>query len=183
MREAHRVAIERFRAAGALISFDINLRLPLWKNPADLHAAVQEYLPLADIIKISDNELEFVTGESDPARGMGQLQRGAVKHVIYTCGADGASWYDVGGQRGAVKAYTVQAVDATGAGDAFIGGLLAEMSRRNLDLQQALTDEHIAALLRHAAAVGAITTLQRGAINSMPDRARLQQFQEENHHE
>ncbi|WP_314911842.1 carbohydrate kinase, partial [Cardiobacterium hominis] len=63
MREAHRVAIERFRAAGALISFDINLRLPLWPNPADLHAAVQEYLPLADILKISDDELEFVTGE------------------------------------------------------------------------------------------------------------------------
>ena len=57
------------------------------------------------------------------------------------------------------------------------------MSRLNLDLQQALADEHIAALLRHAAAVGAITTLQRGAINSMPDRDRLQQFQEENHHE
>lgn len=136
MREAHRVAIERFRAAGALISFDINLRLPLWQNPADLYAAVQEYLPLADIIKISDNELEFVTGEIDPARGMRQLQRGAVKHVIYTCGADGAAWYDARGQRGAVNAYRVQAVDATGAGDAFIGGLLAETSRRNLDLQQ-----------------------------------------------
>ena len=105
MREAHRVAIERFRAAGALISFDINLRLPLWQNPADLHAAVQEYLPLADIIKISDDELEFVTGERDPARGIGQLQRGAVKHVIYTCGADGATWYDASGQRGAVDAY------------------------------------------------------------------------------
>ena len=140
-------------------------------------------LPLADIIKISDNELEFVTGESDPARGMGQLQRGAVKHVIYTCGAEGAAWYDAGGKRGAVNAYRVQAVDATGAGDAFIGGLLAEMSHRNLDLQQALADDHIAALLRHAAAVGAITTLQRGAINSMPDRARLQQFQEENRYE
>ena len=183
MREAHRVAIERFRAAGALISFDINLRLPLWKNPADLHAAVQEYLPLADIIKISDDELEFVTGERDPARGIGQLHRGAVKHVIYTRGAQGAAWYDASGQRGAVDAYKVQALDATGAGDAFIGGLLAEMSRLNLDLQQALADEHIAALLRHAAAVGAITTLQRGAINSMPDRDRLRQFQEENYHE
>ena len=143
----------------ALISFDINLRLPLWKNPADLHAAVQEYLPLADILKISDDELEFVTGERDPARGIAQLHRGAVKHVIYTRGAQGAAWYDASGQRGAVDAYKVQALDATGAGDAFIGGLLAEMSRLNLDLQQALADEHIAALLRHAAAVGAITTL------------------------
>ena len=180
MRDAHRAAIERFRAAGALISFDINLRLPLWPNPTDLHAAVQEYLPLADILKISDDELEFVTGERDPARGVGQLQRGAVKHVIYTCGADGAAWYDASGQRGAVDAYPVQAVDATGAGDAFIGGLLAEMSRRNLNLQQALTDEHIAALLRHAAAVGAITTLQRGAINSMPDREQLHAFHAQN---
>ena len=156
MRDAHRVAIERFRAAGALISFDINLRLPLWPNPADLHAAVQEYLPLADILKISDDELEFVTGERDPARGVGQLQRGAV------------------------DAYPVQAVDATGAGDAFIGGLLAEMSRLNLNLHQALTDEHIAALLHHAAAVGAITTLQRGAINSMPDRDQLHAFHAKN---
>ena len=64
--------------------------------------------------------------------------------------------------------------------DAFIGGLLAEMSRLNLDLQQALADEHIAALLRHAAAVGAITTLQRGAINSMPDREQLHAFHAQN---
>ena len=183
MREAHRVAIERFRAAGATVSFDINLRLPLWPNPADLYAAVQEYLPLADILKISDDELEFVTGEREPARGIAQLQRGAVKHVIYTCGAQGASWYDASGQRGAVDAYKVQALDATGAGDAFIGGLLAEMSRLGLNLQQALADSDIAALLRHAAAVGAITTLQRGAINSMPDRDRLHAFQQENRHE
>ena len=176
MRDAHRAAIERFRAAGATVSFDINLRLPLWPNPAELYAAVQEYLPLADILKISDDELEFVTGERDPARGVGQLQRGAVKHVIYTRGAQGAAWYDADGQRGAVDAYPVQAVDATGAGDAFIGGLLAEMSRLNLNLHQALTDEHIAALLHHAAAVGAITTLQRGAINSMPDREQLHAF-------
>ena len=104
MREAHRVAIDKFRAAGAAISFDINLRLPLWKDPADLYAAVHEFLPLADIIKISDDELAFVTGESDPARGIPQLFQGHVKYIVYTCGANGAAIYDQHGERGRTNA-------------------------------------------------------------------------------
>ena len=67
-------------------------------------------------------------------------------------------------------------MDATGAGDAFIGGLLAEIAHLGLSVRGDLSDSHIHALLDHAAKVGAITTLQRGAINSMPDRARLQDF-------
>lgn len=176
MREAHRAAIDKFRAAGAAISFDINLRLPLWKNPADLYAAVHEFLPRADIIKISDDELAFVTGEDDPVRGIPQLFQGYVKYIVYTCGANGAAIYDQHGERGRTNAYRVNAVDATGAGDAFIGGLLAEIAHLGLSVCDDLSDAHIHALLDHAAKVGAITTLQRGAINSMPDRARLQNF-------
>ena len=181
MREAHRAAIAKFRAAGAAISFDINLRLPLWKNPADLYAAVHEFLPLADIIKISDDELAFVTGESDPARGIPQLFRGHVKFVAYTCGANGAAIYDKNGERGRTEAYRVNAVDATGAGDAFIGGLLVASDFFGLVARGDLAAERIQALLDHAAKVGAITTLGRGAIDSMPDLERLHAFRAEKH--
>ena len=178
MRDAHRAAIDKFRAAGAAISFDINLRLPLWKDPANLRTAVHEFLPLADIIKISDDELTFVTGEDAPARGIPQLFQGHVKYVVYTCGANGAAIYDRHSDRarGWTDAYRVNAVDATGAGDAFIGGLLAEIAHLGLSVHGDLSDAQINALLDHAAKVGAITTLQRGAINSMPDRARLHDF-------
>ena len=173
MRAAHEAAIARFREAGGIISFDINVRLPLWKNPEDLRAAIFDFLPLADIVKVSDDELAFVTGISDVDAALASLLLGHVRHVIYTSGAQGATWYGAAGQRGQTDAFAVSAVDATGAGDAFIGGLLLEMA--TLDV----ADEDIRRLLRHAAAVGALTTLQRGAIASMPDRAQLHSFQQE----
>lgn len=169
MREAHLAAIERFRAAGALISFDVNLRLPLWKNPDDLRAAVRAFLPLADIVKISDDELPFVVESHD----VNDLFRGQVRHVVLTSGAQGAAWYDQSGQRGAHPGFAVRAVDATGAGDAFVGALLQEI--RNLEPD----DAEIARLLRHACAVGAFTTQKRGAIAGMPDRAQLELFHKE----
>lgn len=169
MRDAHLAAIGRFRNAGALISFDVNLRLPLWKNPDDLRAAVQTFLPLADIVKISDDELPFISKNND----INDIIQGHVRHVVLTSGAQGAAWYDQSGQRGAQAGFTVRAVDATGAGDAFIGGLLKELP--HLDIE----DTHIARLLRHACAVGALTTQKRGAIAGMPDRAQLELFYKE----
>ena len=62
VRGAHRVAIERARAAGALVSFDPNLRYSLWKSGEELLATVREFLPLADIVKVSDEELVDITG-------------------------------------------------------------------------------------------------------------------------
>lgn len=63
MKDAHKKAIEYAKEAGAIISFDPNIRLALWKNASDLKAAILEFMPKANILKVSDEEIEFITGK------------------------------------------------------------------------------------------------------------------------
>lgn len=176
MREAHEVAIEACRKSGAGISFDINIRLPLWESAQACLSAVQAFIPKADIIKISDDELAFVTGESDPDKGIAKLFVGEVKTVIFTRGAYGAAMYDKEGLVCEVEAHKVNAVDATGAGDAFIGALLYQLQMKGLSLHSPWSKEVALELLRFSAAVGAITTLKRGAINALPSLQEVKQL-------
>ena len=90
MRDAHKTAILLARKSGAVISFDPNLRFMLWNDRDELKKAVLEFMPEADILKISDEELEFITGEKEFDKALPGLLTGNVKLVIYTCGADGA---------------------------------------------------------------------------------------------
>lgn len=123
MKQAHRTAVAYAREQGALISFDPNLRFPLWKNEQDLYHAVWEFIPLADVLKISDEELLFLTGETEICKAVQKLFTGNVKLVLYTCGSEGA--YAFTKQTKAFAAsQKVQALDTTGAGDGFIGSFL-----------------------------------------------------------
>lgn len=123
MKEAHRKAIACARESGAMISFDPNLRFPLWKDKQALHSTVNEFIPMADIVKISDEELEFITGESEISAALPKLFAGNVKLVIYTCGAEGAYAFTKNAQAHAASE-RVKAIDTTGAGDGFIGSFL-----------------------------------------------------------
>ena len=93
MREAHKTAIAAARSAGAIIDFDPNLRFPLWPDRDALRRTVLEFLPLADVVKISDEELEFLTGTSDIEAALPSLFVGHVQLVLYTCGSAGAHAY------------------------------------------------------------------------------------------
>ncbi len=86
MKEAHRKAIEYAVKKGALISFDPNLRLQLWEDTGKLKEAVLEFMPLAHVLKISDEELEFITGHSDIEKALPELFKGNTRMVIYTKG-------------------------------------------------------------------------------------------------
>ena len=123
MKDAHRRAIDYARKSGALISFDPNLRFPLWKDKSALKDTVNEFIPMADIVKISDEELEFITGESDIKTALPKLFTGSVKLVVYTCGSEGAYAFTKNAQAFS-ESEKVKAVDTTGAGDGFIGSLL-----------------------------------------------------------
>ena len=90
MREAHKTAIAAARSAGTIIDFDPNLRFPLWPDRDALRRTVLEFLPLADVVKISDEELEFLTGTADIEAALPQLFVGDVQLVVYTCGSSGA---------------------------------------------------------------------------------------------
>lgn len=168
MRQTHTVAIEKFHAAGAGVSFDINIRLPLWESADACLQAVHDFLPKADLIKISDDELPLVTGETDINKGIAKLFVGNVKHVIYTRGASGAAIYHQAGLLADAQAHKVDAVDATGAGDAFTGAMLYQLQTQSIALNSEWTTEQAQSLLRFACAVGALATLKRGAINSLP---------------
>lgn len=124
MKDAHLKAIECARENNSLISFDPNLRFMLWDDKEKLKTRVNEFIPMADILKISDEELEFITGEKDPDTGIKKIFDKGVPLVVYTCGSNGAYVYTKNG----IKLYTpgkkVHAVDTTGAGDGFIGAFL-----------------------------------------------------------
>ena len=82
IKEAHRRAIEIAKEKGCLISFDPNVRLPLWKNPEDCRKAILEFLPLSNIVKISDEELEFITGIKDEKEAL-EIGRASCRERVY----------------------------------------------------------------------------------------------------
>lgn len=174
MKDAHKVAIDYAKAAGALISFDPNLRFNLWDSQEALKAAVSEFIPMADVLKISDEELEFITGCTDIEDALEGLFNQGVKMVIYTQGADGASAYTRGNQ-GHASGEKVKAVDTTGAGDSFIGAVLAYMSQNGMDLSN-LEDTpsiKLEEMLIFANHYSALSVQRPGAIPSYPKLEEL----------
>lgn len=176
MKEAHRKAIEIASSKGCLISFDPNLRFPLWKDPSDLKAAVDEFLPVADILKVSDEELEFITGESDIGKALPVLFKGNVKLVLYTCGADGA--YAITKKtRAFAGSVKCDVVDTTGAGDASVGSflwklMLAGTDRNNIE---DLSEGELSEALTFMSEYCAISVGGKGAIPSYPSLEQVQQ--------
>lgn len=169
MKEAHRKAVEIASSKGCLISFDPNLRFPLWKDPADLKAAVDEFLPMADILKVSDEELEFITGESDIDSALPKLFQGNVKLVLYTCGADGA--YAITRKtRAFAPSVKCDVVDTTGAGDASVGSFLWKLMMTDADRSniEDLTEEALSDALTFMSGYCAISVGGKGAIPSYP---------------
>ena len=123
MKDAHRAAITIARRQGAIVSFDPNLRFMLWDDKDELKRVIWEFIPDCDIVKISDEELEFITGTADINEALPMLFVGGVKLVILTKGKDGADCYSSLGSVSSAST-KVTAVDTTGAGDGFIGSFL-----------------------------------------------------------
>ena len=138
MKYAHKTAIEYAKKAGAIISFDPNIRLPLWNDHEALKNTVFEFLPYADILKISDEELEFITGCQTIEQAKDILFQGNVKVVIFTKGAKGAEVYTKY-MKAVSEGKKVKALDTTGAGDAFIGSFLYQLSADGMT-SKALSD-------------------------------------------
>ncbi|XP_039122462.1 fructokinase-1-like [Dioscorea cayenensis subsp. rotundata] len=172
-RSAHLRAMEIAKEAGALLSYDPNLRLPLWPSPEEARDQIMSIWDQADIIKVSDVELEFLTGENSVEDDVAmKLWRPTLKLLLITLGDKGCKYYTKD-FRGMVESIQVKAVDTTGAGDAFVGAML----RRIVTDQSALQDEKkLREILRFANACGAITTTKKGAIPALPNEAEAQEF-------
>ena len=169
IKEAHRRAIEIAKEKGCLISFDPNVRLPLWKQPEDCRKAILEFLPLSNIVKISDEELEFITGIKDEKEALDSLLTGDVKVIIYTKGTNGAEF--ITKERVIfLPSFKVSAQDTTGAGDSFIGSLLYQVAEGEYSLEELVTlsEEKVQEILTFSNATAALTVCKKGAIGALP---------------
>lgn len=168
-RDTHISLIERARAAGATICFDPNLRFNLWENKDELRKVVLRFSEFADVIKVGEDEIEFITGLTgeDAAKS---LFTGTLKILLVTNGGKGAKIYLADGQKFSCEGYKVKAVDTTGAGDSFFGGFIAGMMENGLTAANALSFGGYGGLLSFACKCGAFTTTGFGAIPAMGDR-------------
>ncbi|OES46391.1 carbohydrate kinase family protein [Domibacillus iocasae] len=175
MKHAHIKAINSAKQRGALVSFDPNVRLPLWDSPDACRETILAFIPKAHLVKISDEELEFITGLSDEKAAIDSLFTGDVKAVVYTRGAAGATLF-VNGAEIQADGFSVQVQDTTGAGDAFIGSFLFKMLEAGTTLEnmEDVLVRNGKEIVRFANAAGAFTTTGKGAISALPSPQQME---------
>ena len=170
VRKATMKAVETAKQGGALISFDPNLRPPLWESLEDAREAIAWGLGQCDILKIADNELEFITGERDFYKGAAILHESYpnIKVLNVTAGADGS--YSFYGEDKPVFVPSCRlggVIETTGAGDTFCASVLNFILEHGIE---GLTEKDRADMLRFANTAAYIVTTRKGAIRAMPER-------------
>lgn len=171
VREATRFAVEFAKEKGLLISFDPNLREPLWKSLDDAKREIEYGLSKCDILKISDNELEFVTDTRDYDEGIRRIrEKYDISLIFLTLGKDGSRAYykDIRVEKPAYQG--VNAVEKTGAGDTFEGCALDFVLEYGID---GFDESKLSGLLDFANAGAAIITTRKGALKVMPDKMEI----------
>ena len=167
VREATVQAVQYAKACGAIISFDPNLRPPLWSSLAEARTQIGWGLKHSDVVKIADNELEFLTGETDFDKGAAILREWFpnIRLLNVTAGPEGSyCYYDK--TRVYVSAFLLGGtIETTGAGDTFCACVLHDVLENGLDDR---TEESLTNMLRYANAAAYLVTTKKGAIRSMP---------------
>ncbi|XP_020578042.1 putative fructokinase-8 [Phalaenopsis equestris] len=172
-RSAHLTAMLEAKNAGALLSYDPNLRLALWPSADEAKAQMLSIWDQVNIVKISDTELEFLTGKSSVEDDIVMsLWKPAMKLLVVTLGKDGCKYYTKN-FLGTVDSIKVKPVDTTGAGDAFVGAMLWGIAK---DLSTLKDEKKLKEVLRFANACGAITTTKKGAVPGLPSEAEVLEF-------
>jgi fructokinase len=182
VRSATYEAVRLAGEAGALVSYDVNYRPALWAEPSDALKAAQDMLPRVDVVKVNEVELALLSGrgEVDPAdksalaEAAGALRAQGPDLVVVTLGPHG-SLFECEAGSGFVPPFKVKTVDSTGCGDAFIAGMLAQLTAEE-DWRSLLTPGALHTALRYANAVGALTSTTQGVIPALPYADRVEAF-------
>ena len=172
VREATKKAVGAAKTAGALISFDPNLRPPLWKSLGEAKEQITWGLGNSDILKIADNEIEFMTGETDFDKGAAILKEKYpnIKVLNVTAGPDGSYSY-YGDKRVFVPGFCLGGtIETTGAGDTFCACVLNYILENGIDN---LGEAQLKEMLRFANAAAYLVTTKKGAIRSMPEKEQV----------
>ena len=165
-RSATRKAVALARGAGCIVSYDPNFRPALWERKEDAIEQMREQIAHAHVVKVSEEEMEMLTGEADPERGSAAIADGGASLVCVTYGAEG-SYYRCGSLFGKAESFPVKAVDTTGAGDAFWGTVLSLLKDKTLEEIRTLSEKELQHIVRCGNAAGALAASAYGAINSM----------------
>lgn len=164
-KSATKKAIEISKEKGVLISFDPNYRPSLWKNEEDAKEAIDYGLSNCDIVKISEEEIEFITGISDINEAILVIKRKYdIKLILVTLGSKGSiySFKECIGYRTGFKS---EVVDTTGAGDAFCGAMISKILDKGIDN---ITNDYLDNALDFANATASLVITKKGALKSMP---------------
>ena len=173
VRQATRAAVLAAKQAGAIISFDPNLRPPLWDSLNEARAQMLWGLSQADVVKIADNEIEFLTDTTDYDKGARLLRERfpGIRLLNVTAGANG-SYAFCGDRKTFVPSFLLGGtIETTGAGDTFCASVLDFVLEHGTD---GLSKDDLKAMLRFANAAAYLVTTRRGAIRSMPQRQQVE---------
>lgn len=174
VREATHHAIEVAKEAGCLVSFDPNLRPPLWKSLDDARREIEYGLTKCDILKISDNEVEFLFGTTDYDKGAAIIrEKYNIPLVLITMGKEGSRAYYKDLRVESAPFLQENTIETTGAGDTFCASSLNYVLEHGLDN---LTEENLYELLTFANAAASLITTRKGALRVMSTREEVEEF-------
>ena len=172
-RSATIFAARHARQHGVLVSYDPNYRASLWRSEAEAAEWMRIPLPLADLLKISDEELPLMAGTRDPEEGSRRLEAEGIRLVLITLGKDGV-FYRWQGRSGLVPGVAVKVADTNGAGDTFLGAVLSRLTARGGQPLDGLEAGELEDILSFANRAAAVTCSRSGAIPAMPALSELQ---------
>ncbi|GLT28570.1 hypothetical protein SLA2020_034930 [Shorea laevis] len=174
-RSAQLAAMNIAKKSGSILSYDPNLRLPLWPSAEAARKGIMSVWDQADIIKISEDEISFLTGGDDPYDDNVVLQKlfhPTLKLLVVPEGSVGCRYYTKA-FKGRVPGVKVKPVDTTGAGDAFVGGMLSSIAS---DSKIFKDEKQLREALLFANACGALTVTERGAIPALPTKKAVLEY-------
>ncbi|MGC2869078.1 aminoimidazole riboside kinase [Proteus vulgaris] len=164
-------AIKNIKESGSLLSFDINLRPQMWRDHEEMREVIDNYAHKADILKLSEDELTWMTQEVTLNNALKKLEDYPARLKVITQGSKGCLVLTPNTQV-AFSAFIVECIDTTGAGDAFMSGLLAALAEYGF----AEDESYLSKIVTQAAACGALATTKKGAIAAAPSRKKLHDF-------
>lgn len=174
VREATRHALEVAKDAGCIITFDPNLRPPLWASLEDARREIEYGLSKCHVLKISDNEVEFLFGTTDYDKGAALIkEKYNIPLVLITMGKDGSRAYYKDLRVEAAPFLQENTIETTGAGDTFCASALNYVLEHGLE---DLTEDNLKELLTFANAAASLITTRKGALRVMPTREEVQDF-------